>query len=227
MAALFAVVLVVACVQGPRAPEVAPTGVLGLRGTPSELDDAGPLKVVHASPQGKLDGPSEITILFSKPMRPLEIADEERPLGVSITPPIPGRWRWVGTRAATFVPEREGGGGSERLPQATRFEVVVPKGTKALDGEPLAEDFRFGFETERPSVVRTTPYQGSKRLEPDARFQLFLSAPVSDAEITRSVKLSASGAPVSFSVVRPDTTDAKRAQLVPTKPLPLDAAIRL
>lgn len=227
IAALFAVVLVVACVQGPRAPEVAPTGVLGLRGTPSELDDAGPLKVVHASPQGTLDGPSEITILFSKPMRALELADEERPLGVSITPPIPGRWRWVGTRAVTFVPEREGGGGSERLPRATRFEVLVPKGTKALDGEPLAEDFRFGFETERPRVVSTSPYQGSKGLKPDARFQLYTSAPVSDAELSRSVKLSAAGAPQRFTVTRPDPTDATRALLVPEKPLPLDAAIRL
>ena len=76
---LLLALIVLACSQGLRPPDVAPSGTLDLTELDPDDVDHGPLRVVYASPKGALRGPSEITVLFSKPMRALELAGSEAP----------------------------------------------------------------------------------------------------------------------------------------------------
>lgn len=225
-ALLALLTLVLACVSGQRAPDVAPSGTLSLREGEGDDAESGPLRVVFSSPRGELRGPSEITVLFSKPMRALELAGNEAPFPGKIEPAIPGVWQWTGTRAVSFIPAREDGkGGASRLPGGTSFRVTIPASTRSLAGETLAEDYVFSFSTERPRLVSTQPWENFSRLKPDDPIFVFFNQPVADAEIEKNVKLLVGGAPVPFKITRPDPANKKHFQLAPARPLPLDAAL--
>lgn len=228
-ATLVVIVVVLACVPGAQAPNVAPRGTLALREIGGAEEDAGPLAVVFASPKGKLDGPAEITVLFNKPLRELDVAGKEAPFPGKVEPPIAGAWQWTGTRAASFIPERTGGGGAARLPAATKFTVTIPKGTKALDGDLLAEDFRFEFETERPEVTSTSPYRGSDHLEPASTFTISFNQPVDLAEVQKHVTLEVEDKRAAADVVAvPEASEKDRTFAIkPKAKLPLDSAIRI
>ncbi len=233
--ALSLMILAISCVSGPRPPNVPPNGTLSLRGADESDTEKGPLKVVYASPTGELRGPSEITVLFSKPMRPLDLAGSELPFPGKVEPPVAGQWQWVGTRAATFIPARPDsaktpdadGGGSYRLLGATNYRVTIPKGTKALDGDPLADDYVFSFSTERPRVVSTEPWNNDDHLEPGSGFELYFNQPVKDAEIQRAVTITVGGKPVAFTMDRKDVTNPKHVHLTPKAPLPLDSDVAI
>src|SRR5262245_10627695 len=126
--ALAAITLSLACVQGARVPQAPPRGTLAL----GEADGAvgqpqGSFAVVFGGPSGETVDPSEITLVFNRPMRPLDLAGDEARAPATITPPVRGRWQWVGTSGLVFVPE-------SHLPRATPFTVTVPADTRALDG---------------------------------------------------------------------------------------------
>src|SRR5262249_34838140 len=77
---LVAVTLSMACLQGAKAPQVAPRGTL----KPGDLDaepskPEGPFSVVFASPRGATVDPSEITLVWNRSLRPLQVAGEEAP----------------------------------------------------------------------------------------------------------------------------------------------------
>ncbi len=226
-ALLFVVAIVVACVPGARAPDVAPRGTLGLRELAAGEEEAGPLAVVFASPKGILRGPSEITVLFNKPLRELSAAGAEAPFPAKVDPPIAGVWQWAGTRAASFVPDRPGGGGAARLPAATRFQVTVPKGTRSLDGDTLASDYTFDFETERPRLTSSSPSRGSTELEPASSFVLTFNQPVDLAEVRRAVTLSVAEKPSVADVKPVEGQEDRSFKLVPAAKLPLDAPVRI
>ncbi len=219
--------IVFACLPGPRPPDVPPSGTLSLRGQQGGDEDQGPLRVVFASPKGKLSGPSEITVLFSKPIRALDLAGQEPAFPASIEPKVEGSWQWAGTRAATFVPARAGGGGSFRLPRATSYTVTVPAGVKAIDGDTLAAPFSFSFETERPKVVRTVPYAGARGLEPSATFQLQLDQPAAPTALASALSLTVEGKAVEIQVQQKDPSNDKLFEVKPSQPLALASDVTL
>lgn len=222
-----ATLITFACMPGPEVPDVKPRGVLGLRELALAEAEEGPLAVVYASPQGAVAGPSEITILFNRAMRELGDAAKGPPPPITLDPPIPGSWQWTGSRALSFIPSRPGGGGSVRLPYATAFKVTVPRGTKSLSGEALEQDFSFSFETERPRVESTSPYQSARGLTPDTRFDLFLSQPVTVDALQRSVALEVGDKPAAFSVERVSSDNDKHFRLIPSAPLALDSSVEI
>jgi hypothetical protein len=131
----FAAIVVAACLPGSRAPNVPPQRSLELRGADvSGNVSSRPFGVVFAGPKGDTVDPTEVTIVWNRPMRPLDLAGEEAAPPAKIEPSPQGQWRWLGTSALAFMPEKA-------LPRATRYKVTVPKGTKALDGSTLAEDY--------------------------------------------------------------------------------------
>ncbi|WP_437662918.1 Ig-like domain-containing protein [Sorangium sp. So ce1182] len=222
-AALAAIALSLACVQGARAPNVPPRGTLA----PGALDAGGkaaegPFAVVFGAPRGQTTSPAEISLVFNRPMRPLDLAGGEAAAPAVLKPPAPGRWRWVGTSGLTFVPEGH-------LPRGTTFTVEVPAGTRALDGSALAAPYVLTFRTELPRVARVEPWSGKDDLEPETRFELRFNQPVDAAEISRSVSLRAGGraAKVAFEVRRPDPKNEMLAELVPRAPLPRDSEIEM
>src|SRR4051812_38284230 len=76
-----------ACLQGARAPNVAPHGTLAPDGKEAAIATAdGPFGVVFGSPKGPTVDPSEITLVFNRPMRALEVAENQAPPPVVLTP---------------------------------------------------------------------------------------------------------------------------------------------
>ena len=220
---LTAFSLSLACVQGARAPEVPVRGTLAPgEGDPGAAPAEGPLAVVFGSPKGQTTSPAEISLVFNRPMRPLELAGDEAAAPAILKPAAPGRWSWVGTSGLTFIPQ-------DHLPRATEFAVEVPAGTRALDGSALAAPYRLTFRTERPKVARVEPGSGQDDLAPDARFELRFNQPVTDAEIVRSVAIDTGvrRERVAFDVRRPDPKNEALAELALRAPLPLDSEIQL
>ncbi|WP_437901450.1 MG2 domain-containing protein [Sorangium sp. So ce124] len=222
-AVLAAIALSLACVQGARAPNVPPRGTLA----PGALDvggkaAAGPFAVVFGAPRGQTTSPAEISLVFNRPMRSLDLAGSEAAAPAVLKPSAPGSWRWVGTSGLTFVPEG-------RLPRGTEFTVEVPAGTRALDGSALAEPYSFTFRTELPAVARVEPWSGKDDLKPDARFELRFNQPVDTAEIARRASLTVGDRKdkVAFDVRRPDAKNEMLAELVPRAPLPRDSEIEI
>ena len=222
--AFVATVAAVSCLHNEQAPTVTPNNTLGLGGIPDDAHVSDqPFGVVFGSPRGETSDASEITLVFNRPMRALDLAGQEAAAPATISPQIPGAWRWIGTNGLYFAPEGQ-------LPKATSFVVTVPAGTKALDGSILSKPFEMKFSTQRPELVNTSPWDGASGLESKARFTLRFNQPIADDEILRAVKLSAGQAKataIPFEVRRPDGDNRKLAELVPSRPLPLASPIFL
>ncbi|MEO7330308.1 MAG: MG2 domain-containing protein, partial [Minicystis sp.] len=208
-----------------RAPNVPPRGTLAPESAEAALArHEGPFGVVFASPKGPTVDPSEITLVWNRPMHPLELAGQESPPPVTIKPAVRGRWAWVGTSGVTFTPEP-----GRELPRATEYVVEVPAGTRALDGALMDKPFVLRFSTVRPQIVSASPRGEAESLEPASTFALRFNQPVDDAEITRAVSLAVGepGQKVSFDLKRPDPKNEQLVELVPRARLPLDSPIQL
>ena len=56
-----------------------------------------PFGVMFGGPQGKCACDSEVTIVFNRPLRLLDLAGSEMPVPATISPDVAGSWQWVGT----------------------------------------------------------------------------------------------------------------------------------
>jgi len=132
--------------KGPPAEETTPTG---------------PLTVERFAPEGEVPLAPKVSLTFSEPMVPITslgaLSEEEVPARIS--PETPGTWSWLGTRTLVFQP-------AKRMPMATSFTVTVPAGAKAMSGQTLAREVRWGFRTPPPTLERLVPGGSSVGLEP-------------------------------------------------------------
>jgi uncharacterized protein YfaS (alpha-2-macroglobulin family) len=136
--------------------EIVPTPVVG----PSE-----PLQVLRFAPEGEIPIAPFVSVTFSQPMVPLgtlgDLASESIP--ARIDPPLPGAWRWLGTKTLTFEYDSDL---IDRLPKATAYTVTIPKGTKSITGGLLMESVTWTFGTPPPKVVAMYPQNIPQPLEP-------------------------------------------------------------
>lgn len=216
---LTGLVLAASCVQkGPV--HVAPSGVLAPEGAKASAVDDSKFRVVFAGPQRKAASSSELTIVFSRPLRALE--HEVAPPEIRMTPALAGHFIWVGSRALRFVPAGPG-----PLPGATRVDVEVPATTRALDGTPLEAAYRFTFETPRPRLASSTPLGGGH--VPATLVDLYFNLPIEQAELERKLVLKAKRNEkeqrLAFRVERPDEKSFKHFRVVPKAPLPVHSFI--
>ena len=206
-----------ACSAKSSVPELPPASTL----TP-QLGDAraAALSVVYAGPRGETEPGSTVSILFDRPLRALDAATPPPP--ITLEPSVQGQWQWSGARGVTFAPD------ARRLPWGTSFRVVVPAGTRALDGTALAEPFELRFDTPAPRVVRAWPDPGSTGEQPDASIALAFDQAVPAAELERHARLRALSAgretALAFSV-RPHPGAPERLDILPRRPLPLGSSI--
>ena len=137
----------------PAGPDIAAPAV-----------ELGPLEVLRVQPEGEVEIAPFVSITFNQPMVPLatvgQLEDVDPP--VELTPPLPGRWQWIGTRTLRFEHDPEI---FDRLPMATSYVLEVPAGTESQSGGELAETFRAEFETSPPGVVRLIPDGSTLGLE--------------------------------------------------------------
>jgi hypothetical protein len=218
------------CFQGGRAPAVAPQRTLELTSDPAFSGAHGPFGVTFAGPKGEADEAAQVSILFNRPMRPLELAGDESAPPARITvgggAAPKGAWRWLGTSALTFAPEAA-------LPKATEYVVTIPKGTRALDGSEMSADYTFSFRTPRPKLVHATPRAGETHLVPGQTWELRFNQPVDLREIERVVTVSVGSGKAARSVAvkatwpKPDTRALVKIEPVAKLPLASDVDVVL
>ena len=219
---LAALALGVACVGGAHAPDGPPNGTLAL-GSESEARQAkGPFAVVFGAPRGATIDPPEISLVFNRPMAPLELAGNEATPPVRLSPEVKGRWQWVGTSALTFVPD-------VRLPRATEFTVEVPAGTRSLGGEALDKPYQLSFSTVRPRVLSLDTETDQRHLSPESIFTIWLNQPAAIAELQRAITIAAGdeGTLIPFEVKQRDADNEQVFVLTPKQKLPLARDIRV
>ncbi len=129
-----------------------------------------PLAVLRFSPQGDVPLAPQLSITFNQPMVPSashrELANEDVP--VILSPEVPGRWRWVGTKTLFFEADVEG---VARMPMATEYTAQIPAGTNSASGQELAEPVRWTFRTPPATLQLAHPTS----LSPGAAPVLFAS----------------------------------------------------
>ena len=152
--------------------------------------DSGPLEVLRVQPEGEVGIAPFVSITFNQAMAPLATLAQldEIDVPVTITPSLPGRWQWIGTRTLRFEHEPEV---FDRLPMATSYVVEIPAGTTSQSGNELAEAVRFEFETPAPTMLPLTPRHDSLDLQPVflARFD----QRIDPAAVLETITLSVAG----------------------------------
>ena len=162
--------------------------------TQSDVDapvvDSGPLEVLRVQPDGEVGIAPFMSITFNQAMVPLATLAQldEIDIPVTMTPSLPGRWQWIGTRTLRFEHDLEV---FDRLPMATSYVVEVPAGTTSQSGNELAETVRFEFETPAPTMLSLTPQHDSLNLQPV--FLVTFDQRVDAAAVLETITLSAAG----------------------------------
>lgn len=214
-----------ACMEGAKTPVKSANGALA-PGSDARTGNGknGAFRVVFAGPEGEANEVSELSLVFSRPLRKLELAGAAPP-AIGISPPIAGRWLWVGTHALRFVPE------TPHLPGSTQYVVTVPAELRALDGSTLGDPYKLEFSTPRLKLVDSQPGAGSRGLEPSSKFTLHFNQAVDPEKFRARAVLTATHAgkteALPFTVQRPDPTQPKRLELKPARPLPIHSEIKI
>ncbi len=158
--------------------------------SPAPSIDPGPLEVLRVQPTGMVGIAAFVSITFNQPMVPLATLEQLDALDVpaTITPALPGRWQWIGTRTLRFEHDPEV---LDRLPMATSYVVEIPAGTESQAGKELAEAVRFTFETPPPTMVDLTPQHESLDLQPV--FLAIFDQRIEPAAALEAITLSANG----------------------------------
>jgi hypothetical protein len=130
-----------------------------------EIGSAEPLKVLRFAPEGEIPLAPFVSITFSQPMVPLGTLGDlaARSVPAQVDPPLPGTWRWLGTKTLTFEYDSDL---IDRLPKATSYTVTIPKGTKSVTGGELLESVTWTFGTPAPKVIAMYPQNIPQPLEP-------------------------------------------------------------
>jgi uncharacterized protein YfaS (alpha-2-macroglobulin family) len=220
LALLSLVVLLAACMHAGEKVKAVAGGTLSLPSEGGSSDKPrGPLKVAFSSPAGEVGIVTEVSVVFDRPVQPLGVVSAG-PAPFRISPEIAGSFRWVGSRAAVFTPEK-------RLSLATQYRVEVTAGLQALDGTRLAEPYGFEFETLRPALLSSDPNDGQSGLPTGTVLRVQLNQDVSPAALRAAGKLEATG-PGGKRSLQFEVAPAKepRTWIVhPTRPLPPNSEI--
>ncbi|MCP4307479.1 MAG: hypothetical protein GY788_21920 [bacterium] len=151
---------------------------------------SGPLEVLRFQPEGPVDIAPFISITFNQPMVPLATLSQLNTLDIpaTITPELPGRWQWIGTRTLRFEHDPTL---FDRLPMATEYRVEIPAGTQSQTGGELAETVSWEFSTPPVQVQSFEPQRDSLPLDPI--FLVVLDQRIDPAAVLDKIHLTANG----------------------------------
>ena len=168
----------------------------------------GPLEVLRVQPQGEVEIAPFVSITFNQAMVPLTTVAQidAANVPVRLSPELPGRWQWIGTRTLRFEHDPQS---SDRLPMSTSYVVEIPAGTKSLAGSELAETVQFEFQTPAASLAALIPRHESIDLQ-----QLFVATfnqRVNPTEVLKQIALEVAGEqyPVRLATETEVAADAK------------------
>jgi hypothetical protein len=150
----------------------------------------GPLEVLRFQPEGPVDVAPFISITFNQPMVPLATLEQLDALEVPVivTPEMPGRWQWIGTRTLRFEHQPDL---FDRLPMATEYRVEIPAGTTSQTGGALSTAVSWTFNTPPVQVQSFEPGGDSLPLEPI--FLVVADQRIDPAAVLETITLTADG----------------------------------
>ncbi len=189
-------------------PELAPIQPGELAPPPSESGEG--LSVLLIGPQGPQESPRQAVVVFDRPMVALDQLDAmsgSAPLTCrSEGGQLQGKARWAGTSTAAWIPS------GDHFPKGSEIHCEIPAGLAAVDGTRREQGLAWTFETARPALDRSAPYDGSEEVDPRRPLLLVFDQDVDPAEVKKHLSLKAeggrSGADLSFTVTRPKVRDA-------------------
>ena len=123
---------------------------------PVEEVPTGALEVLRFQPEGEVPIAPSLSVTFSQPMVPLGTLEQldAADVPVTLTPEVPGRWQWIGTRTLRFEADSDT---VDRLPMATEFTATIPAGTPSQTGGLLPETLTWTFATPAVQVQTIVP----------------------------------------------------------------------
>jgi uncharacterized protein YfaS (alpha-2-macroglobulin family) len=193
----------------PRAGAITPIAFAAVTGTmiadkPVSPDAGKPpgsvaLEPPQIEPTGEVSAEAEVRVRFAEPMIAVAAIGEVKAPPASLTPSVPGTWRWIDTRVAQFTPT------AARLPMATSFTVTVAAGAQAVSGARLRSDITSTFSTPPPRVVSVYPW-GPVRFDSPVVVQL--DQMIDPVAIAKRLRLTDGRRPVAFTPIALD--QAKR-----------------
>ncbi len=203
-----------------------------------EIVETGPLEVLRYAPEGEIPIAPFVSITFNQPMVPLSTIDDlaSKDVPVQIDPPLPGTWRWLGTKTLTFQYDSSL---VDRMPMATEYQVTIPAGVQSATGGILSENVTFSFRTPPPTVVTTYPLYDPQPLEP--LFFISFDQRIDPQHVLDFIHVTAEGSPVKIRLATVDsiasdktvsglaanTPDGRWLAFQARSPLPSDSAINI
>jgi alpha-2-macroglobulin len=195
-------------------------------------------EVLRYAPEGEISLAPFLNVTFNQPMVPLASLDalsaEEVP--VQLDPPLPGTWRWIGTKTLRFEYASDL---IDRLPKATEYVATVPAGTRSATGGVLAEAVSWTFRTPPPVMTSSYPSGDAQPLEP--LILVAFDQRIDPPAVLATVRVTAGGQPVAIRLasdeaVQEDEAVARLARnagegrwlaFMPAVPLPADTTIEV
>jgi alpha-2-macroglobulin len=153
------------------------------------LAAADTLRVLSAGPTGEVSSlaqANEVRVVFSEPM--VTIGRIPQPVAAPffrITPAVKGTFRWSGTTTLIFTPEPK-----QKLPYATRYEVVIDSSATSSFGNRLAKPYVFSFTTPTVRLLSTNWYRKNGRADQPVVIGLRFNQPVRAADVAAHLRLA-------------------------------------
>jgi hypothetical protein len=162
-----------------------------------EPAETGSLEVLRFSPEGEIPVAPFISVTFNQPMVPLTSLSNlnEKEIPVVVQPPLPGTWRWLGTKTLTFNYDSNL---IDRLPKATIYTVTIPEGTRSQTGGVLASEVKWSFTTPPPKLTNRFP-EGIVQ-PPNPLVFLEFDQRIVPAEVLKFVSMSTGGKTIALQL---------------------------
>jgi alpha-2-macroglobulin len=146
------------------------------------------LTILKAGPIGEvatMAEANEVRVVFSEPM----VVVGKIPATVTapwfhIAPAVKGTFRWSGTTTLIFTPDPK-----TPLPFATKFDVTIDAGAKAVSGDTLDKTYDFSFTTPTIQLKSTAFYRKGGRFDGPIVIVLRFNQPVDAKTIVEHLQL--------------------------------------
>lgn len=127
-----------------------------------------------------------ITVTFNQQMTALQAVKEITNEYFSFNIDVKGNYKWISVNTLAFYP-------AEPLPDNTEIEVTLKRGIKSeLTGEMLENDYTWTFNTLRPIMLKSSPYDGRRGLSIDTDIIIYYNMPIYLQSAKDKIKLISS-----------------------------------
>src|SRR5262245_43871210 len=177
----------VALSQGARAQDGAPlNGAYQFRFSTTGFLEVG--QVIPAEGVQDVQAGSAITVLFSRPVVPLTVVEQQgnAPQPLTFEPAIAGRGEWLSTAIYVFHP-------AEQLAGGTGYTGRVAAGLQDVDSNPLQSEYTWRFTTARPEVTFVSPEGGATLVSVEPVIRLQFNQQIDEASARATFHLRSSG----------------------------------